>query len=44
MKHVRSISNPPRVRADAYGDFLNALWQAWLEFVFTKKNETLPSS
>lgn len=43
MKHVRLVSRIPVVRAEAISQFLNALWQAWMDFVFEKKNETLPS-
>lgn len=39
MKHVRRVSAIRNTRADAYSDFLNTVWQAWLDFVFAKKNE-----
>ncbi len=34
MKHITRIS---AVRADAYGDFLNAIWRAWQDFLQAKK-------
>ncbi len=36
MKHIRKIS---ATRADAFTDFLNAIWRAWYDFRFGKKNE-----
>lgn len=36
MKHLRSISTG---RADTFADFLNAVWRAWLDYRYAKKNE-----
>ncbi len=36
MKHIKKIST---VRADAFTDFLNAIWRAWQDFRIAKKNE-----
>jgi len=44
MKHIRRVSSARTIRADAYSDFLNAIWADWLDFVYAKKNETLPSA
>jgi len=38
MKHIRKVSARHGIRADAYADFLNAVWQAWLNFLYAKKN------
>lgn len=35
MKHIRTISV---ARADAFTDLLNAVYRAWLDFIFAKKN------
>lgn len=43
MKHVRRVTRVRSLEADAYADFLNAVWQAWLDFSYTKKNETIPA-
>jgi hypothetical protein len=36
MKHIRQISTP---KADAFIDFYNALFRAWVGFRDDKKNE-----
>lgn len=36
MKHIRKITT---VRADAFTDFMNAIWRAWQDFRYAKKNE-----
>ena len=36
MKHIKTIT---LARADAYADFLNAVWRAWQDFLYAKKNE-----
>ena len=36
MKHLRQISTP---KADAFLDFYNALYRAWIDFGNAKKNE-----
>jgi hypothetical protein len=36
MKHVRPMTV---AKADAYSDFFNAVWRAWQDFRFAKKNE-----
>jgi hypothetical protein len=36
MKHIKKIST---VRADAFLDFFNAMYRAWEDFKFAKKNE-----
>lgn len=36
MKHVKRITV---VRADAFINFMNAVWRAWQDFRFEKKNE-----
>ncbi len=36
MKHIKPITT---VRADAFIDLLNAMWRAWRDFQFAKKNE-----
>lgn len=36
MKHLKRISV---VRADAFTNFMNAMWRAWQDFRFEKKNE-----
>lgn len=41
MKHIRGISASKAIRADALSDFYNAVWQAWLEFSYRKKNEII---
>jgi hypothetical protein len=47
MKHVTQITLVRRgfsacepAPADAKSDFMNALWRAWSDFVYQKKNET----
>lgn len=42
MKHIRRISVHRAVKADALADLYNAIWQAWLDFVYTKKNQIIP--
>ncbi len=37
MKHIRQISTP---KADAFVDFYNALFRAWVDFRNDKKDET----
>lgn len=37
MKHLKRITTQ---RADAYSDFWNAVWRAYRDFRFAKKNET----
>jgi hypothetical protein len=44
MKHVRRISVRQVVQADAVSDFYNAIWAAWLNFLYAKKNETITTS
>lgn len=44
MKHVRKISARKMVQADAVSDFYNAIWAAWLNFLYAKKNETIITS
>lgn len=50
MKHVAMISKQRRmekcesrvtspVTADAKSDFMNAMWRAWSNFLYEKKNE-----
>ena len=42
MKHIRRISMAKTVKAfkaDAKADLYNAVWQSWLDFVYTKKNQ-----
>lgn len=39
MKHIRHISMAKTVKADALADLYNAIWQSWLDFVYTKKNQ-----
>lgn len=36
MKHIKKIT---MVRADAFTDLLNAVWRAWQDFRYAKKNE-----
>ena len=36
MKHVKTMTV---AKADAYSDFFNAIWRAWQDFRFAKKNE-----
>lgn len=36
MKHLKTISI---ARADAFTDFTNAIYRAWRDFRFGKKNE-----
>tara|TARA_R110001592_G_scaffold169516_4_gene406080 strand:+ start:1926 stop:2051 length:126 start_codon:yes stop_codon:yes gene_type:complete len=36
MKHIRQISTP---KADAFVDFYNALYRAWIDFRNGKKDE-----
>ena len=43
MKHIRRISLSRSVKADALSDLYNAVWQAWLDFVYTKKNQVIAS-
>ena len=45
MKHIRGISSGKVAKADALSDLYNALWQTWLDYVYTKKNAIItPSS
>ena len=37
MKHLRKVSSVRR--ADAYSDYLNALYRDTIEFIYAKKNE-----
>ncbi|HPO15871.1 MAG TPA: hypothetical protein PLI09_20685 [Candidatus Hydrogenedentes bacterium] len=37
MKHIKTISTV--ARADAFVNFLNALWRDWQTFRYEKKNE-----
>ncbi|MCC6152375.1 MAG: hypothetical protein IT367_01365 [Candidatus Hydrogenedentes bacterium] len=42
MKHIRQVSASKAavtVKADAKADLYNSVWQAWLDFVYTKKNQ-----
>ncbi|HRI87123.1 MAG TPA: hypothetical protein PLJ47_07065 [Candidatus Hydrogenedentes bacterium] len=39
MKHIRQISVTRAKKADALADLYNTIWQAWLDFVYTKKNQ-----
>ena len=39
MKHIRRISVAKTVTADALSDLYNAIWQSWLDYVYTKKNQ-----
>lgn len=51
MKHVAMISQQRRIEksevrnttspfvADAKSDFMNAMWRAWSNFLYEKKNE-----
>ena len=41
MKHVRALTVRRAVKASALDDFLNAVWQAWLDYIFSKKNQQL---
>ena len=41
MKHLRKVTTARALRADIYADFLNAVWQAWTQFLYAKKNELL---
>lgn len=36
MKHLKPISAR---RADAFTNFFNAIWRAWMDFRYEKKNE-----
>lgn len=36
MRHVKVVTVK---RADAYTDFLNALWRAWQDFRYQKNEE-----
>jgi hypothetical protein len=36
MKHLRPITT---ARADAFTNFMNAIYRAWRDFRFEKKNE-----
>lgn len=36
MKHLRRISMS---RADAFNEFMNALWRAWQDFRYQKNDE-----
>jgi hypothetical protein len=38
MKHIRTITT---ARADAFITFYNAIWRAWQNYRFEKKNEVL---
>ncbi len=44
MKHLRGISSSRVVRADALSDLYNAVWQAWLDYVYTKKNAIITTT
>lgn len=44
MKHLRHITAAKAVKADALADLYNAVWQAWLDFVYTKKNQVIPTT
>lgn len=37
---LRDMARTEPGYADAKTDFLNAIWRAWSDFVFQKKNET----
>ncbi len=39
MKHIRQVSAAKAVKADALSDLYNSVWAAWLDFVYTKKNQ-----
>ena len=47
MKHIRRISMAKAagraISADAKADLYNSVWQAWLDFVYTKKNQVITS-
>mgnify|MGYP006972337459 CR=1 FL=1 len=36
MKHIRKMTLK---RADAFNNFMNAVWRAWQDFRYEKKNE-----
>jgi len=36
MKHCRPVSLR---KADAFTNFMNAIWRAWMDFRYEKKNE-----
>ena len=36
MKHIKPITT---MRADAFTNFMNAVWRAWEDFRYEKKNE-----
>ena len=43
MKHIRHVSEARDVaKADALADLYNSIWTAWLDFVYTKKNQIIP--
>lgn len=42
MKHIRHVSACKSMKADALADLYNSIWQAWLDFVYTKKNQIVP--
>ncbi len=42
MKHIRLITETRARKADALADLYNSIWQAWLDFVYTKKNQIIP--
>jgi hypothetical protein len=45
MKHIRGISSGKVATADALADLYNAIWQIWLDYIYTKKNAIVtPSS
>lgn len=35
MKHIHKVSI---IRADAFTDFMNAIFRAWSDYTFAKKN------
>jgi len=46
MKHIRPLTvahagTAKVICADAKADLYNAVWQAWLDFVYTKKNQVV---
>ena len=36
MKHIKPITT---TKADAFTSFMNAVWTAWMNFRYEKKNE-----
>ena len=39
MKHIKTITVS---RADAFTDFMNAFWRAWMDYRRDKKNTYAP--